>query len=192
MRPAEPVSRDASMVGHPMTARVTSIPADPVLELDSTADLSAALPVATRWYERRLLGARVAVWIFLGFAVLLFTGTHWPQLRIQGPIPRPDLWIHFAAFATWTFLCGCCAFFGPRWSRANIGTTCLVALLYAALDEGLQLIPQLGRTAAFDDYGANAIGVAIGCLALYSIRTWKIRRGVIPRMEPAETGARTQ
>jgi VanZ family protein len=165
------------------------MPADPALDLASPSQVaqpSLEHPVGTRWYERRLLGARVAVWIFLCFALLLFTGTHWPQLRIEGPIPRTDLWMHFGAFATWTFLCGCCAFFGPRWSRANIGTTCLIGLLYAALDEGLQLIPQLGRTAAFDDYGANAIGVAIGCLALYAIRVWRIKRGATPRAEPAD------
>jgi hypothetical protein len=176
-----------------METSVTSMPADPTLDIASPASPrftlgsgAAARAEATRWYERRVLGARVAVWIFLAFAVVLFTGTHWPQLRIQGPIPRPDLWIHFAAFATWTFLCGCCAFFGPRWSRANIGTTCLVALLYAALDEGLQLIPQLGRTAAFDDYGANAIGVAIGCVVLYAIRARKLRRNPGLRQEPVE------
>jgi hypothetical protein len=176
-----------------METSVTSMPADPMLDVASPASprfaygsSAATPPAAIRWYERRLLGARLAVWIFLVFAVVLFTGTHWPKLRIDGPIPRPDLWIHFAAFATWTFLCGCCAFFGPRWSRANIGTTCLVALLYAALDEGLQLIPQLGRTAAFDDYGANAIGVAIGCVGLYAIRTWKVRKNPSLREEPAD------
>jgi|GEM_PF-1507446 len=145
-------------------------------EKNATANHAPHSTLPNRWYERRILGARLTVWVFLCFAIILFTGTHWPALKINGVIKRPDLWMHFAAFSTWTFLCGCCAFFGPRWSKANIGTTCLVGLLYAALDEGLQLIPQLRRTAAFDDYGANAIGVAIGCLALYALRWYKIGR----------------
>jgi VanZ family protein len=35
-------------------------------------------------------------------------------------------------------------------------------VLYAAFDEGTQAIPILGRTAAWDDYLFNVMGVSLG------------------------------
>lgn len=106
---------------------------------------------------------------FALYAALLFTGTHWPKLKIEGPVPRPDLFIHFAAFGLWAFLFGLCAFFAPnapRFSAKNYLITFIAGLAYAAIDEGLQAIPALHRTCAWDDYAANAIGVLLGTIML--------------------------
>ncbi len=109
-----------------------------------------------------VLGTFNVRWLFWPYAVLVFTATHWPQLAIPNPVPRTDLWIHLTCFCLWTVLIGLCAFFGARWSKQNIGLSCFVALVYAAIDEGLQFPSFLGRTVALDDFGANALGVMAG------------------------------
>jgi VanZ family protein len=100
---------------------------------------------------------------FVGIAVLLFVGTHWPQLRIEGPIKRPDLVIHFVAFGLWSFLFCMTGLLGEPGTRSNAIRCFLVGLVYAAFDEATQMIPALGRFAGLDDYAFNVIGLIIGC-----------------------------
>lgn len=111
---------------------------------------------------------------FAGFALLVFVATHWPRLRFDGPVERPDLYIHFAAFFLWTALLIACAFFGAALSARNILISSAIALAYSAADELSQGIPGLGRTVALDDWLANAAGVGAataGALALGALRT---------------------
>lgn len=114
--------------------------------------------------------------VFVLYAILLFTGTHWPKLRIEGPIPRPDLIIHFVAFGLWAFFFGFCAFFAPRYTFKNYVITFFAGVVYAAIDEGLQAIPALGRTCAWDDYAANVGGIFLGTLALAAVGHFAKRR----------------
>jgi VanZ family protein len=123
-----------------------------------------------------VLGTINVRWLFWPYAAIVFTATHWPKLKIPDPVPRTDLWIHLSCFCLWTVLAGLCAFFGPRWSKQNVGLTCFVALTYAAIDEGLQFPAFLGRTVALDDLGANAIGVIVGTALLLlrgKLRGWQ-------------------
>ena len=108
------------------------------------------------------LGTRVA---FAAYAVVLVTATHWPQLRIEGPVPRSDLYIHIAAFGLWTLLLIATQLLGPWRSRRAVTRAVGVGLLVAA-DELTQAIPALGRTVALDDYLANAAGVLLAGLAV--------------------------
>ncbi len=119
------------------------------------------------------LPARVA---FFAFAIVLFIATHWPQLRIVGPVPRTDLWLHLGAFGAWTILCGWCAWWTPWHAKRTLAAVWLVGVLYAALDEGLQLIPAIGRFASWQDYAANVAGVTLGTLVLAAIG--RFRRAV--------------
>jgi VanZ family protein len=41
----------------------------------------------------------------------------------------------------------------------------LAAVVYAAFDEATQSIPGLGRTAAWDDFAANAAGIVVAVVA---------------------------
>lgn len=108
---------------------------------------------------------------FAGYAVLLFVGTHWPNLQIQGPVERSDLWVHLFAFGTWAALAALCGFFGKPLSRRNLLLTWLLAVAYACIDEGLQGVPALGRTCAWDDLFCNVLGItlAIGSLAVIGV-----------------------
>lgn len=123
---------------------------------------------------------RWAAWAFAIYAVVLFLGTHWPQLRVEGPVPRPDLIVHLLAFGLWTVLLGACQWWGPWRGVRNAAITWAVAIVYAAIDEALQLIPALGRFAAWDDYAANVLGVTAGAIALV----------IIGRVRPAAGASR--
>lgn len=103
---------------------------------------------------------------FAAYAVVLFVGTHWPKLNIQGPVPRSDLWVHLVAFGTWCTLVTLCGIFGARLSRRNLVLSWVLALGYACIDEGLQGIPALGRTCAWDDLAMNALGITIASTGL--------------------------
>lgn len=104
---------------------------------------------------------RAAAFVFGLYAGVLFVGTHWPGVRVEGPVPRPDLVVHFGAFGLWTTLMMMCRVWGPVASRRNVGRSVVAGLLYAGLDEGLQAIPALHRVCGWDDYAANAGGVIL-------------------------------
>lgn len=118
-----------------------------------------------RW--RRLIRG-----VFLLYALALVTATHWPNLKIEGPVERPDLWIHMTAFGLGVTLLALSGLFGTVWSFRNIGASVGVGLVYAAIDELTQAIPVLHRTAAFDDYLADATGMVLagGVLLLIAWR----------------------
>lgn len=112
-----------------------------------------------------LLAPRISrVWL-LAYILLLATATHWPRLRIVGPVPRSDLWMHLGAFGTLGCLATLAGFFGAAGSRRNLVLSWCLAVGYAALDEATQAIPALGRTAALDDFAADATGVSLGVAA---------------------------
>lgn len=114
---------------------------------------------------------RIRVAAFIAFAILLFTGTHWPKLRIEGPIPRPDLVVHFVAFGLWGLTLCVSGLLGEPGTIRNAARCLGVGLVYAAIDESLQLIPILGRTFGLDDYAFNVIGLVMGTSLSLLIRT---------------------
>jgi len=70
--------------------------------------------------------------------------------------------MHFVAFGLWAFLASWCVWFGAPHARRGIVLTWLLGVVYAAIDEGLQAIPALGRTTSWEDFGANVVGVTLG------------------------------
>lgn len=105
---------------------------------------------------------------FAGYAVLLFIGTHWPNLQVRGPVERSDLWVHLIVFGGWAALCASCGFFGRPLSPRNLTLTWLLAVGYACIDEGLQAIPALGRTCAWDDLASNALGISLAIAGMWA------------------------
>ena len=114
---------------------------------------------------------RAAFWVY---AAIVFTGTHWPRLRLPGA-GRPDLLIHLSTFGAWTAILISAGFFGAVLSRRNIGTAAVIAPIYAAIDELLQAIPFVHRTAAFDDWLANCLGILLVVGGAMVIRTVRAR-----------------
>jgi VanZ family protein len=97
---------------------------------------------------------------FCSYALLIFTLTHWPQLKVPGP-SRTDLVVHATVFGLWLILLTMLALFGSRLSVRNISASALLTLFYAAFDESTQFFSP-GRVVALDDFGANAVGVLAG------------------------------
>ncbi|MEM7627941.1 MAG: VanZ family protein [Planctomycetota bacterium] len=112
--------------------------------------------------HRLRTAARVA---FCTYAPLLFIATHWPGLRVEGPVPRSDLLAHLGAFGLWGLVFIACAWFGPALSARNIDRAGLIGLIYAAIDEALQGVPGLNRFVSVQDWLANALGIVCAVLA---------------------------
>ena len=123
--------------------------------------------------------------VFLAYAACLFVATHWPNLVIEGPIPRPDLVAHCLAFGTWTALCMYAGWFARPASAENLFPSLLLSGMYAGVDEGLQAIPFVHRFAALDDFGANMIGVLLAS----AVAAWIARRGSVRRAPGNSEGA---
>ncbi len=117
---------------------------------------------------------RTPVRVFGAYAVLLFTATHYPNLQVPGPVPRTDLFVHVGAFGCWMLAASWCAWFGPATSMRNVVRTWFIAVVYAGFDEGLQAIPALHRTCAWDDFGANVLGITLAGAAFWFVG--KLRR----------------
>lgn len=107
----------------------------------------------------------VFVALFAVCAALLTIGTHWPRLQIEGPIPRPDLYIHLAAWSLAALLLALSGLAGWATTRTGAGRVWIIALVWCTADELTQAIPELGRTVALDDWLMNAAGVSLGTLA---------------------------
>jgi VanZ family protein len=117
------------------------------------------------WYRRAL----PAYWLFL------FLATHFPKLRLTGPIERPDLYSHFGAFALlafllWEFIESVRGAVGP----AFVWLAAALLLGYAAVDELTQEF--VGRDATVEDWLADAAG-ALVVLSVLELR----RRSAPPR-----------
>lgn len=97
--------------------------------------------------------------IFVVYALLTATATHWPKLELPLPSLRPDIVIHMVVFGLWTLACINAGFFGPALSRRNILLGGLVSLVYSAIDEVSQGLPGVHRVVGLDDALANAAGV---------------------------------
>ncbi len=119
---------------------------------------------------------RWPIWLFVAYAVLLFIGTHWPNLKIPtAVVQRPDLVIHLTAFGTWTVLLWWSGLAGLRARWRTAVRVLVIGLVYAAVDEVSQGIPGLGRTVALDDYLADALGVGVGALVA-ALGAWWLRK----------------
>jgi len=111
-----------------------------------------------------------ALALFIIYAIILFTATHWPSLSIPiGPIPRPDLLQHLIAFGLWSALFTAVGVFG-RWnSPQNVALSILTGIAYACLDEASQAIPIIRRVFGWEDMAFNVLGILIGAPAMLLI-----------------------
>ena len=115
---------------------------------------------------------RCAFWIYVP---ILFAATHTPGVKIDTRV-RIDLVVHFGAFGTWAGLLALAAYFGPALAWRNIRKVWPIAVVYAAVDEGLQAIPFVHRHAAVDDWAANVGGITIACVSLLLLGVWMRKR----------------
>ncbi len=115
----------------------------------------------------RLPPARARRTAFFAYALVLFIATHWPALTIEGPIERPDLVLHLAAFGLWAALLTASGLLAPPRTPRNLARSLAVSLAYAVLDELSQGVPILRRTVGLDDLLANLLGATLGAFAAW-------------------------
>lgn len=105
----------------------------------------------------------------------LFVGTHIPNPQDFLPEDVSDKTLHLLAYA------GLATLLLVRerlveWVTWGRGLTLLaVVVAYGALDELLQAIPSLNRTADFGDWAADVLGASTA-LAVFLLVQWTLRR----------------
>lgn len=111
--------------------------------------------------ERR---GRLRTWAtvaFPAYALVLATLTHWPRLRIEAPIERPDIIVHAAAFGLWTALLIATGWLGRPLGAKSVFLATIAGACVATVDEASQALPGLGRTVDRTDLWANLLGVGL-------------------------------
>jgi hypothetical protein len=96
---------------------------------------------------------------FVVYASALLVATHWPGVKINGPVPRSDLFIHFAVFSVWTVLLGLSGLVGRCAKRLVVW-----AAVFVVFDESTQ--PFFNRQFDWLDLAANFGGVLIGLVVM--------------------------
>ncbi|MFO1091988.1 MAG: VanZ family protein [Planctomycetaceae bacterium] len=92
----------------------------------------------------------------------MFLATHLPVQRVMEQLPTTDKHLHFGAYAVLGFAL---PWWGLAATRGRAARLWMVILLYAALDELLQI--PVGRSAEWGDWFADAAGAMIGvCTAV--------------------------
>jgi putative peptidoglycan lipid II flippase len=124
--------------------------------------------------SRRDRRRRLAALAFPVYALTLATLTHWPRLRIEAPIERPDIFVHAIAFGLWTALLMATGWLGRPLGAKSVFLATVAGACVATVDEASQALPGLGRTVDRSDLWANLIGVgAVGlCAGVWSLVRW--------------------
>lgn len=123
--------------------------------------------------------ARPALRVMLVLATLaLLTATHWPGMKIDGPVPRTDMWIHALTYGVWTALFAFAGLAGEPGTARGAILAALAGVALGALDELTQ--PLFTRTADATDLLADALGAALGAGA-----AWAAARALAARADAA-------
>lgn len=125
-------------------------------------------------HEPRGRPQRWATLAFPVYALVLATLTHWPKLRIEAPIERPDIIVHAIAFGLWTWLLMATGWLGRPLGAKSVFLATIAGACVATVDEASQALPGLGRTVDRSDLWANLLGVgSVGLIAaLWSLSRW--------------------
>lgn len=104
---------------------------------------------------------RVAFWLALAVAMV---ATHWPRLAVGGDGEPVDKLVHAIGFG------GLGALLLLAHPRLPVIAGVAVMLSVAAIDELTQAIPGLGRATDFDDWLADATGIAVAACFVHASR----------------------
>lgn len=130
-------------------------------------------------------GLRIAIVALFSYWVLLFIGTHMPANKILASIHLSDKVLHLCAFAGLAFLMAWAIPTDMRKLYKNTLTAAFITVVYAGLDELLQI--PVGRTADWKDFYADCIGISIGLSAYTLARALILRAEWTLFQDPAQT-----
>ncbi len=120
--------------------------------------------------DDRNAGTAFRRWVFLGYWLLIFVGTHAPRIEEMGSgllfgIPHFDKVAHFGMFAGWMGLSfWLLRTFYERPRRAAVAGLFAAGTLYAIFDELSQSL--VGRETSLADFCADAGGLAVAWLLI--------------------------
>ncbi len=118
---------------------------------------------------------------------VLFVATHLPNPPVAVPGNVPDTWLHFFAYlglAALLVLVISVSGSSGRWTGLVAWG---MAAVYGAIDELLQMIPALHRTAEWKDWVADLGGAACGVfLGAFVARMWLLSREQQPGSRPMD------
>ncbi len=114
--------------------------------------------------------------LFAVYLTLIVVGLLWPGVQIEGPIPRPDLIMHFSIFGLLTCITWWSGITGERTRWASALRAAALSAAVGAITENLQRIEIIHRTFGWDDMTANMIGAAIGLVVVLAIGVPVARR----------------
>jgi len=109
---------------------------------------------------------RLVTALMLGYWCLLFIATHVPLPAVKA-IGANDKLIHFAGYATLAFLAAWALSQKSALTWKGYLTVWLVVALYGVVDELLQMIPMLHRSADRQDWYADILGAACALIVYW-------------------------
>ena len=130
-------------------------------------------------------GLRIAIVALFSYWVLLFIGTHMPANQLLASMHQSDKVLHLCAFAGLAFLMAWAIPTNMHKLHRNALHAAFVTVVYAGLDEILQI--PVGRTADWKDFYADCIGIGIGLLAYSLARALIFRAQWNLFQDPAQT-----
>ena len=130
-------------------------------------------------------GLRIAIVALFSYWVLLFIGTHIPSNKLLASMHQSDKVLHLCAFAGLAFLMAWAIPTNMRKLYRNTLLAAFVTVVYAGLDELLQI--PVGRTADWKDFYADCFGIGIGLLIYTFVRALILRAQWNLFQDPAQT-----
>ncbi len=130
-------------------------------------------------------GLRIAIVALFVYWVLLFIGTHMPANQLLASMHQSDKVLHLGAFAGLAFLMAWAIPSNMHKLNRNTFLAAFVTVVYAGLDELLQI--PVGRTADWRDFYADCFGIGMGLLAYSLARAFIFRAKCNFFQDPAQT-----
>jgi VanZ family protein len=123
-------------------------------------------PKLARIIENRTLWARLFWLYFCALTIALL----WPNMTMPPVGVRPDLLGHYVAFGLLALLICLWNPLGTRNPVWNALATLAAGTAYGGATEMLQSIPVLKRSAGWDDWVADVLGVGCGLVVYFVVR----------------------
>lgn len=118
-------------------------------------------------------GLRIAVVVLAMYWTLLFISTHIPVNALMRRIHVSDKILHAVAFSILAFLIAWAIPTNKKRLSQNVVIAAFVGVVYGGMDELLQI--PVGRTADWNDFAADCVGILLGLIAYTSLRAFMIR-----------------
>jgi VanZ family protein len=111
--------------------------------------------------------------VLIGYWLIMFTGTHWPHVSLEGYPQNFDKVLHFTGYAGFGFLIAVWIFTKHELRPPDYAVAFAVVFVYAIVDEVTQ--PYFGRECEFGDMVADWIGGSCG-MGIFLLAAATIRK----------------